>query len=94
MNGRFFIFWFLVVYCLVRCLDGLVRCLGDLILPSPFLDRRRPRCLIGGCLGATVGVAVDRAEDRAERGPNIRNKSSIFRYRGAAYLTYRSSVVR
>ena len=32
-------------------------------------------------------------EDRAERRPNMRNKSSIFRYWGA-YLAYRSATVR
>ena len=32
-------------------------------------------------------------EDQAERRPNMRNKSSIFRYRGA-YLAYRSATVR
>ncbi len=33
-------------------------------------------------------------KDRAERRPNMRNKSSIFRYGGLAYLAYRSSTVR
>ena len=76
--------------------------LGILVLLSPFLARQRPRCLIDGCLRATVGVAEveaemteERVEDLvgAEYRPNIRNKSSIFRYRGA-YLAYRSSTVR
>ncbi len=86
-NG-FFIFHFCC--CLVRCLG---RCLGGLVLPSPFLARYRPRCLVDGCLGA-IG-AVGAAEDLvvAEPRPNMRNKSSIFRYRGA-YLAYRSSTVR
>ena len=66
------------------------------MLPSPFLARQRPRCLIDRCLRATVGAAeIEAAEDLvvAERRPNIRNKSSIFRYRGV-YLVYRSSTVR
>ena len=56
-----------------------------LVLLSPFSARRRPRCLIDVGLGAV--------EDRAERCPNMRNKSSTFRYWGA-YLAYRSSTVR
>ena len=71
-----------------------------LVLPSPFSARRRPRCLIDIGLGAigVVGAVEDRAEvgiaeDRAERRPNMRNKSSTFRYWGA-YLAYRSSTVR
>ena len=69
---------------------GVLGVLGVLVLLSPFLARRRPRCLIDGCLRATVGAAEVEA---AERRPNMRNKSSIFRYRGA-YLAYRSSTVR
>ena len=73
------------------------------MLLSPFLARRRPRCLIDRYLGAIVGAAevetAEMAEERvedlvgAEHRPNIRNKSSIFRYRGV-YLVYRSSTVR
>ncbi len=63
------------------------------MLPSPFLARQRPRCLIDGCLRATVGVGAAADLIGAERRPNLRNKSSIFRYRGA-YLVYRSSTVR
>ena len=96
LTKSFFCFWFCC--CLVRC---LVRCLGGLVLPSPFLAWQRPRCLIG-CFEATagaVGTPTDRAdvgavEDRAERRPNMRHKSSIFRYGGAANLAYRSSMVR
>ncbi len=41
-----------------------------------------------------MGTPEGRAEDRAERRPNMRNKSSIFRYGGLAYLEYRSATVR
>ena len=61
------------------------------MLLSPFSARRRPRCLIDIGLGA-IGVEGT-VEDRAERRPNMRNKSSTFRYWGA-YLAYRSSTVR
>ena len=63
---------------------------------SPFLARQRPRYLIDRYLRVTVGAAeIEAAEDLvvAEYCPNIRNKSSIFRYRGV-YLIYRSSTVR
>ncbi len=83
-----FCFWFCC--CLFRCLGCLGRCFGIWVLPSPFLARQRPQCLIGGCLGATAG-AVGAAV--AERRPNMRNKSSIFRYWGT-YLAYRSATVR
>ena len=73
------------------------------MLPSPFLAWQRPRCLINGCVETAgvvgaLGTPTDRAdvevvEDRAERRLNMRNKSSIFRYRGA-YLVYRSATVR
>ena len=60
------------------------------MLPSPFLARQRPRCLIGGCSEAAgvVGVVV------AERRPNMRNRSSIFGHGGFAYLANRSATVR
>ena len=73
------------------------------VLPSPFLAWQRSRCLIGGCFEAVgvvgvLGTPTDRAdirvvEDQAERRPNMRNKSSILRYRGV-YLVYRSATVR
>ncbi len=96
-----FYFWF---YCyLVRCLVWCFRCLAAWVLPSPFLAWQRPQCLIGGCVEAAGVVGVLRTptdqadigavEDRAERRPNMRNKSSIFRYWGA-YLAYRSAMVR
>ena len=90
-NG-FLIFGFLLVL-LFRVFRCFGRWFGGLVLPSPFLAWQRPRCLIGGCFEAVgvVGAAV--AEDRAERRPNMRNKSSIFRYRGA-YLVYRSATVK
>ena len=54
------------------------------MLPSPFLARRRPRCLMDlyseaiGVIGAAEDRAVDRAEDRAE-DLNIQNKSLMVR---------------
>ena len=60
MRGGFFIFWF----CCFICFS----CLVSLLLPSPFLARRRPRCLMDLCSEAigVIGVAEDRVEDRAE----------------------------
>lgn len=84
-KGEFFVFSFVVVLFVVLVV------LAILVLPSPFSARRRPRCLIDIGLGA-IGV-VGMVEDRAERRPNMRNKSSTFRYWGV-YLTYRSLTVR
>ena len=68
-----FCFWFCGCFVVLGVLLG-VRCLAAWVLSSPFLARQRPRCLIG-CFEAAgvVGTAV------AERRPNLRNKSSIFR---------------
>ena len=92
------------IFCFLFCCFVLVilgvllgfRCLAAWLLLSPFSAWQRPRCLIGGCFEAAgvVGAAeVGMVEDRAERRPNMRNKSSIFRYRGV-YLAYRSATVR
>ena len=63
------------------------KCLGIWIVPSSFSAWQRPPCVIGGCLRATMVVGAVRipageAEDLigAERRPNIRKNSSIFRY--------------
>ena len=45
---------------------GVLDVLGALVLLSPFLARRRPRCLIDGCLGATVGAAEVEIAEMAE----------------------------
>lgn len=84
-KGEFFVFGFVVVLFVVLVV------LAVLVLLSPFSARRRPRSLIDIGLGA-IGV-VGMVEDRAERRPNMRNKSSTFRYWGA-YLIYRSLTVR
>lgn len=52
----FFVFWFCCFVCFV-CFS----CFLVFLLPSPFLARRRPRCLIGVCLGV-IGV-IGAAED-------------------------------
>ena len=93
LTKSIFCFWFCCCF-VVLGIWSVFRCLAAWVLPSPFLAWQRPRCLIGGCFEATGVVGtIGTVEDRAERRPNMRNKSSIFRYRGA-YLAYRSATVR
>lgn len=66
-----FCFWF--CYCFDLVVVVVFRCLAAWVLPSPFLAGRRPRCLIGGCLGATAGLGMVEDLVVAEDPPNMRN---------------------
>ena len=83
-KGEFFVFGFVVVLFVVLV---VLACFGASIplfsqAPSSVPYRCRPRGDRGSRGGGGSEPEVGIAEDRAERCPNMRNKSSTFRYWG------------